>query len=110
LFFLKNLETFDDIPQILNEPVFQKGFEKAKIAKMSNKDFAKYEQSRLAYFESKAVVDTAHLEAKEETTITFIESCILDGLSVERTAKLTKVSVEYVKQVIQKLGLTKGDN
>jgi hypothetical protein len=76
---------------------------------MSNKDFAKYEQSRLAYFESKAVVDTAHFEAKEETTITFIESCILDGLSIERTAKLTKVSVEYVKQVIQKLGLTKGD-
>lgn len=33
LYFLKNLGIVDEIPQILNETIFQKGFEKAKIAK-----------------------------------------------------------------------------
>ena len=28
VYFLKNLESFDHIPAILNEPIFQKGFEK----------------------------------------------------------------------------------
>jgi predicted transposase/invertase (TIGR01784 family) len=114
LFFLKNLETFDDIPKILNEPIFQKGFEKAKIAKMSNKDFAKYEQSRLAYFESKAVVDTAHfegkIEGKEENTFEIIQNCIQKYFSIEETAGIVMKSVDYVKEVVQKLGLINGSN
>ena len=32
VYFLKNLESFDHIPQILKEPVFEKGFEIAELA------------------------------------------------------------------------------
>jgi predicted transposase/invertase (TIGR01784 family) len=118
LFFLKNLETFDNIPQILNEPIFQQGFEKAKIAKMSNKDFAKYEQSRLAYFESKAVVETALLEGEargeikgeEKKAIEVITVCIQKGFSLELTAEIATKSIEYVKEVVQRLGLLNGKN
>ncbi|MEI6140620.1 MAG: hypothetical protein WCP85_15230 [Mariniphaga sp.] len=31
-YFLKHLETFDDIPQILNEPLLDKAFKTAAIA------------------------------------------------------------------------------
>jgi hypothetical protein len=73
---------------------------------MSNKDFAKYEQSRLAYFESKAVVETA----KVENTFEIIQNCIQKGYSIEEIAGIVMKSVEYVKDAVQKLGLSNGKN
>jgi predicted transposase/invertase (TIGR01784 family) len=35
VYFLKNLESFDHIPAILNEPVFQKGFEIAELSHLT---------------------------------------------------------------------------
>ena len=35
LYFLKNLESFNHIPAILNEPIFQKGFEIAEISHLN---------------------------------------------------------------------------
>ena len=111
LYFLQNLENFDEIPRILNEPIFQKGFEIAKIAKMTAQEYRQYESSRLAYSENKAIVDTARqegfaqgeekgkIEEREFKNLEFTLSLIENtDFSNEKIARLVgDVTVEYVE-------------
>jgi len=66
LYFLKNLETFDHIPNILNEPIFKKGFEIAEISHLKPKQYEAYQKSLLEYWEVKNVTDTSFEEGKLE--------------------------------------------
>lgn len=66
LYFLKNLESFEHIPAILDEPIFQKAFHTAALANLNKKQHAAYEKARLDYLTMKAVIDTAHDEGMEE--------------------------------------------
>jgi hypothetical protein len=54
--FLKNLENIDHIPAILNEPIFQKGFEIAELAHLKPRQFDDYQKSLLEYWEVKNVM------------------------------------------------------
>jgi predicted transposase/invertase (TIGR01784 family) len=65
-YFLKNLESLDAIPQILNEPVFTQAFNVAEISNLSAKQLKEYEKSWLTYIEMKEVTETAKKEAREE--------------------------------------------
>jgi len=59
LYFLKNLPNFDEIPTILKEPIFIKGFEEAEIAKYNQDEFKRYEESLKIYRDLKGVINTA---------------------------------------------------
>jgi predicted transposase/invertase (TIGR01784 family) len=105
LFFLKNLETFEKIPQILNEPIFRKGFEIAKIAKMNLPELSRYERSRLALWEEQAVIDYAKEEGMEtglEISIKVI-SFLNQGHSIKETAKLAGAPIDFVKKIAAEL-------
>ena len=45
-YFLKNLEDFNSIPNILNEPLFMKAFDVAKVSKMDPDDYILYQISK----------------------------------------------------------------
>ena len=66
LYFLKNLEDFQHIPAILEEEVFLKGFEIARIANYNENEMAEYENSLKHYRDLKGVIDTSFEEGKEE--------------------------------------------
>ncbi len=66
LYFLKNLASFDDIPAILNEPVFERAFETAELARMDAGERARYEASLKVYRDNFTVLETARMEGKEE--------------------------------------------
>jgi predicted transposase/invertase (TIGR01784 family) len=66
LYFLKNLETFDQIPAILKEPIFERGFDLAALANMTVEDRLRYERSKLSYLDLKNVIDTAREEGVEK--------------------------------------------
>ncbi|MDD5215121.1 MAG: Rpn family recombination-promoting nuclease/putative transposase [Methylococcales bacterium] len=66
IYFLKHLEDFDHIPTILNEPVFQKGFEIAELAHLSSEQYDAYLKSVLEHNEAKAALDTAFIDGKKE--------------------------------------------
>jgi len=102
-YFLKNLENFDNIPLVLNEPLFDKAFKTAEIAAMSEIERSEYEQSKLVYSELKSAIDTAKETAKEEgfnkgvslvakemknNGIDFIIISKCTGLSIESIEKL----------------------
>ena len=127
LFFLKNLENFEEIPKVLNEPIFQKGFEIAKIAKMKAVDYERYEKSRLIYSENKAVLDMAREEAWNEAwgkawgkawneawgeawneaTIEkaqqVVINCLSKGITPEITAEIAGVPLPVVLKMVEQL-------
>ncbi|ALG69130.2 Rpn family recombination-promoting nuclease/putative transposase [Beggiatoa leptomitoformis] len=69
VFFLKNLADFEEIPRILNEPVFQKAFEIAELSNLKPNQARQYQKSLMNYWSNKAVLDTAFAEGKEEGII-----------------------------------------
>ena len=69
LYFLKNLENFDHIPAILNEPIFEKAFNTLEEANLTPDQLEQYQKSLLTYWELKGVVDTARDEGKAEGLI-----------------------------------------
>lgn len=66
LYFLKNLESFDHIPSILDEPVFQKAFHTAELANLSHEQYTAYEENLLDYLGVKAAMVTARDEGRAE--------------------------------------------
>jgi predicted transposase/invertase (TIGR01784 family) len=62
LYFLKNLESFDDIPAILREPVFEKAFSTAEYTKYSPAVQEAYQKDLIAYWDNRNVVETARIE------------------------------------------------
>lgn len=65
LYFLKNLESIESIPEILNEQVFLKGFEIAQIANFDEKELSEYEESLKVYRDLKGVIDTSFEEGEK---------------------------------------------
>lgn len=71
IYFLKKLESFGEIPAILDEPIFEKAFSVAEVANMTPQQYEQYQESLLTYIEVKEVVKTAEDDGrkKEKTEI-----------------------------------------
>lgn len=66
IYFLKHLESFDHIPAILDEPIFQKAFKTAELANLSREQYRLYEQTLIDYWGVTAAVETAREEGRDE--------------------------------------------
>lgn len=91
IYLLKKLESFDEIPKILDEPIFEKAFEVAEVAKMTPQQYEQYQESLLTYIEVKEVVKTAKDDGKREV------------------AKEMKNDNEPIEKIIKYTGLSKGE-
>ena len=106
-YFLKHLQNFDDIPQILNEPVFDKAFKTAALAAMNPKDREEYEQSKLVYSELKAVMDTSKEEGREEgreegeliKARKIANGMKEKGYTIDEIAELTNLAKEEIEKL-----------
>lgn len=95
IYFLKKLESFDEIPTILKEPIFERAFEVAEIANMTPTQYAEYQESLLTYIEVKEVIKTAKDDGKREVAKEMKE----DGLAIEKIVKYTGLSKEEVEEL-----------
>ena len=102
-YFLKNLENFDHIPSILNEPIFQKAFGTAELAGLTTEQRAIYEENLIQYWGIKSAIETAVEEAVEtaveEREIEIAKSLLATTLSNEEIAKHTGLRVEQIEQL-----------
>ncbi len=101
LYFLKNLQSFIDIPNILNEEVFIEGFRKAEFANFNEKEKEQYDQSLKRYRDLKAVVDTSFHEGMEKgklekEDITIRNALRKGKLTPQEIAEMLEVSLERV--------------
>ena len=100
-YFLKNLDTFDHIPTLLKEPIFEKAFHTAEIGAMSIEEYKIYTESLMSYWESKGMIDTARDEGRIEGEIKGrIEGEIKGRIEGEKKGR-----IEIVKKGIE-MGMT----
>jgi predicted transposase/invertase (TIGR01784 family) len=66
LYFLKHLPDFDQIPQILNEPVFQKAFHLTELSNLPPEERDVYDKNLIDYWSSVAAVETSYQEGLEK--------------------------------------------
>ena len=64
MFFLKNLESFDDIPQIFHEPVFKKAFATAEYVNYPPAMQEAYQSDLKAYRDNYNALETARIEGE----------------------------------------------
>jgi len=105
IYFLKNLSSLEEIPAILNEPIFQKGFELAKIANYDAKELSEYEQSYNDYLGFKASMDFQFNQGMEQGMEVGMEKGI--EKEKENFAKLMKMENEPIDKIVKFTGLSK---
>ncbi len=108
LYVLKNLSRLDRVPDKLKEKIFERLFEVAEIARFNREELMSYEDSLKYYRDLKNVIDTARqegklegkLEGEREKTIEFIKKGIESGVSLELLSKLTGLSIDTIRQIL----------
>ncbi len=99
IYFLKGLETFDDIPSMLNEPIFHKAFHTAEVANMTQSQRDEYEKSKLSYMEVVEVKNTAEMDGRKKEKIDIATKLKRNGVSPE----IIKVSTGLSNEDVEKL-------
>lgn len=94
-YFLKNLESFDHIPTILNEPIFQKAFGTAELANLTTEQRAIYEENLIQYWGMKSALETA----VEEREIEIAKNAVFEGLDNTLISKLTGLTLEQIEKL-----------
>jgi predicted transposase/invertase (TIGR01784 family) len=97
VYFLKHLEDMDHIPAILNEPVFQKGFDIAEVSHLSSEQYDDYLKSVFTYNEAKAVTDTAFADGEKAKALEVAKTMIAKGFDAEMVAEITGLALKEVK-------------
>ncbi len=100
LYFLKNLESFDHIPAILNEPIFQKGFEIAQLSHLTSVQYELYQKSLIQYWDLKNVKDTAFEDGELSKAVKIAKGMIAEGFSVEMIMKLTGLTKQEIDELL----------
>ena len=97
LYFIKHLEDFQNIPDVFKDEIFEKAFEKAEIAKYSEKERHEYEQSLKTYRDLKGVIDTAFDDGKIEGKIEGKnEGKIERNYEIAKALKENSVSIDLI--------------
>jgi len=99
LYFIKNLEDFENIPTIFNDEVFEQAFEKAEIANFGQTDLDKYENSLKVYRDLKGVIDTAFDEGKIEGKIEVAKKLKSKGMDIAFIIETTGLSEDEINQL-----------
>ena len=89
LYFLRELVTFDEIPNEFQGDIIEGAFELAKLANMSYEDRHAYELSLKYYRDFINVVDTAKKDAREEREIEIAKTMLEEGFDIKIIAKIT---------------------
>ena len=109
--FSKELGKLRHIPAILNEPIFQKGFEIAELSHLKPTQFDDYQKSLLDYWEVKNVKDTAFGEGLMEGLSQGLTQGRKEGedIGIRKIAKALKDQQLPTALIIETTGLTAED-
>lgn len=99
LYFIRNLEDFQSIPEIFKDEIFATAFEKAEIAKYGLAEQNSYENSLKIYRDLKGVIDTAFDEGKLEGILYTAKQMKTFGVTNEIISKTTGLSTEEIEKL-----------
>ena len=106
-YFLKNLSGFEEIPSILREPVFERAFATAEIARMSKLEQQTYEAHLKAYRDNYAVMETklnegikiGKAEGEIQKALEIARNLKQAGFDISTIAKMTGLSQEEMRRL-----------
>jgi predicted transposase/invertase (TIGR01784 family) len=111
LFFLKNLESFEEIPQILREPVFEKAFATAEYVNYPPALQEAYQNDLKAYRDNINVLETARIEGEvigeakgraegeAQKALEIARSMKQEGFDPVIIAKITGLTLDEIKRL-----------
>lgn len=99
LYFLKNLESFNKIPNILKEEIFEEAFKVAEISNFTQEELMEYEESLRIYRDNINVIETAKVEGKIEMAVEMLK----DGEAIEKIVRYSKLSEEEILELMKKV-------
>jgi len=99
IYLLKKLESFDEIPKILDEPIFEKAFEVAELAKMTPQQYEQYQESLLTYIEVKEVVKTAEDDGRKKEKIEIAQKLKQLSLTSSQIMEATGLSIDEIDEL-----------
>ncbi len=106
LYVLKHLSELEKRPRNLQERIFKRLFEVAEIAKFTPAEREQYDESEKTYLDLRNVMDAKFRKGqrvgKKEGKIEVVFESWQEGLSIETTAKITKLSIQEVRTLFEK--------
>ncbi|GHT46181.1 hypothetical protein FACS189454_06910 [Planctomycetales bacterium] len=103
LFFLKNLESFDHIPSILREPVFEKAFDTAEYLKYSPEVQEAYQKDLMAYRDNHNVLETARIEGEARGEARGKAEGLAEGEAKGKAEGLAEGKAERAAEIARKM-------
>jgi predicted transposase/invertase (TIGR01784 family) len=92
-----------DIPQWLQEKIFEKLFNQAEVAKLSPEEMRTYDESLKIYWDNYSVIQTAKHEGREEgrqeERFELAKEMKKEGLPVVQIARITGLSKEQIENL-----------
>ncbi len=98
IYFLKQLDTFDEIPTILREPIFEKAFRTAELANLTFAQNEQYYESLIRYIDLNESLKTALDEGWETGRRVGLEVGIREGIKEGRQEGIKEGRQEGIKE------------
>jgi predicted transposase/invertase (TIGR01784 family) len=99
LYFIKHLEDFQVIPNIIADEVFQQAFDKAELAKLGSIEMEEYERSLKVFRDLNGAFTTAHDEGKVEGKIEIASFMKAENETIEKIIKYTGLTKEEIEKL-----------
>ena len=103
LYFIKNLEKTESIPEIFSDEIFSQAFECAKLSALKGNEILAYENSLKVYRDLKGIVDTAYgdgkVEGKIEGKIEIVKNMLVGGLPIAMIAQFTELTESEIFKI-----------
>ncbi|MFT4926676.1 MAG: putative transposase/invertase (TIGR01784 family) [Phenylobacterium sp.] len=104
LYFLKNLSSLEDIPELFLGDIIYQGFETARIAALDKEEQAHYQRSLKEYRDLFNVIETSKQEGLDEAQKRISLELLRSGLLThQQIAKTTQLTIEQVVQLSKNL-------
>jgi len=101
VYFIKNAENLEVVPENINDEGLKSAYDEANVQTWTQEELDAYEYAFMREEDERARLDKAKQDGKEEEKEEIVLEMYADELPVERIAKILKISVERVRQVIE---------
>jgi predicted transposase/invertase (TIGR01784 family) len=100
VYFIKNAESLEVVPENIHDEGLKSAYEEANVQTWTQEELDAYEYAFMREEDDRARLDKAKQDGKEEGKEEIILEMYHDELPVERIAKILKIAVERVQQII----------
>ena len=98
VYFIKNAENLEVVPENTNDEGLKSAYEEANVQTWTQDELDAYEYAFMREEDDRARLDKAEMKGKIELVIGMHE----DGLGMDRIAKIAKMTVHEVQEMIEK--------